>query len=412
MNPGTIVAQKVSRRFRVYPQRHVTLKEAIVRRRHLRPVEVWALRDVSFEVEPGESLGFMGRNGSGKTTLLRLLAGVFRATSGRLSIDGRVGSLLELGAGFHPDFTGRDNIYLSASIYGMRKKEVDRRFEEIVEFSELESFIDLPVRTYSAGMYMRLGFSIAVNVDADILLLDEVFAVGDEAFQRKCVDRILEFRRQGKTIAFVSHSGPALERMCDRALLLRQGLVEYDGETGEAIRRYQELLADEEDPAERAAGLQEWGTGEARVTDVRLEDAGGAVREDFMPGDQVTLRLKVENREAIDSPRLAIELRDVTGALLSRAERDLGELGWDRNGKEADVRFDIQRLPLVEGRFQFNVSLTDGARTRRYHSVEKAAEFSVAPQGEAQGFVLFEGEWSLEQDASSVRAPSGARDVS
>jgi ABC-type polysaccharide/polyol phosphate transport system ATPase subunit len=412
MQPGTIVAQNVSRRFRVYPQRHVTLKEAIVRRRHLRPVEVWALRDVSFGISPGESVGFMGRNGSGKTTLLRLLAGVFRPTNGRLAVAGRVGSLLELGAGFHHEFTGRDNIYLSASIYGLRKQEVERRFDSIVEFSELERFIDLPVRTYSAGMYMRLGFSIAVNVDADVLLLDEVFAVGDEAFQRKCIDRILEFKRQGKTIAFVSHSGAALERMCDRAVLLRQGLVAYDGETGEAIRRYQELLAGEEDPAERAAGLQEWGTGEARVSDVRLESAAGEVREDFMPGDHVVLRLRVHNREVVDPPKLAIELRDVTGALLSRAERDLGELGWDRDGQDADVRFDIQRLPLVEGRFQFNVALTDSARTRRYHSVEKAAEFSVIPQGEAHGFVLFEGDWSLEQSAPAVRAPSGAPDAS
>jgi ABC-2 type transport system ATP-binding protein len=407
MKSGTIVAENVSRRFRVYPQRHVTLKEAIVRRRNLRPLEVWALRDVSFRIDPGESVGFMGRNGSGKTTLLRLLAGVFRPTSGRLAVAGRVGSLLELGAGFHADFTGRDNVYLSASIYGLRKQEVDRRFDEIVAFSELERFIDLPVRTYSAGMYMRLGFSIAVNVDAEILLLDEVFAVGDEAFQRKCVDRILEFRRGGKTIAFVSHSGAALERMCDRALLLREGLVEYDGETSEAIRRYQEFLADEEDPAERAAGLQEWGTGEAKLADVRLENAAGVACDAFLPGDHVALRLRIHSREAIDPPRLAIELRDVTGALLSRAERDLGELGWGKDEEHADVRFDIQRLPLVEGRFQFNISLSDGARTRRYHSVEKAAEFSVAPQGEARGFVLFEGEWSLERGAPVVEAGGG-----
>ena len=412
MPPGNIVAENVTRRFRVYPQRHVTLKEAIVRRRHLRPVEVWALRDVSFEIEPGESVGFMGRNGSGKTTLLRVVAGVFRPTTGRLAVEGRVGSLLELGAGFHHDFTGRDNIYLSASIYGIRKHEIDRRFEEIVEFSELGRFIDLPVRTYSAGMYMRLGFSIAVNVDADILLLDEVFAVGDEAFQRKCVDRILEFKRQGKTIAFVSHSGPAVERMCDRALLLSQGVVEYDGETGEAIRRYQELLAGEEDPAERAAGLREWGTGEARVTDVRLEGADGEVRDAFMPGDSVALRMNVQSSAAIDPPQLAIELRDLTGALLSREERNLGELGWSPDLENTQVSFEIQQLPLVEGRFQFNLALLDALHVRRYHSVERAAEFSLIPQGQAHGFVLLEGEWSLAEASQAVRAPSAAPDAS
>ena len=318
MNPGTVLAENVSRRFRVYPQRHVTLKEAIVRRRHLRPVDVWALKDVSFRIEPGESVGFMGRNGSGKTTLLRLIAGVFRPTSGRLAVTGQIGSLLELGAGFHQDFTGRDNIYLSASIYGLKKDEVDRRFDEIVEFSELERFIDLPIRTYSAGMHMRLGFSIAVNVDAEILLLDEVFAVGDEAFQRKCIDRILAFREQGKTIAFVSHSAAALERMCDRALLLSHGEILFDGETGEAIRRYQQLLAGEENPAERAAGLREWGSGEAKVTDVRLVGADGEPREVFAAGDPLVLHIGVEAYEDVPPAALAVELRDAAGVAARR----------------------------------------------------------------------------------------------
>ena len=405
MEHGTIVAENVSRRFRVYPQRHVTLKEAIVRRRQLRPVDVWALRDVSFEIGAGESVGFMGRNGSGKTTLLRVLAGVFRPSSGTLAVAGRVGSLLELGAGFHHDFTGRDNIYLSASIYGIRKHEINRRFEEIVEFSELGRFIDLPVRTYSAGMYMRLGFSIAVNVNADLLLLDEVFAVGDEAFQRKCVDRILEFKRQGKTIAFVSHSGPAIERMCDRAMLLREGVVEYDGETGEAIRRYQELLASEEDPAERAAGLREWGSGEAHVSNVRVETPDGEARDQFLPGAHLVLRMDVSARTGIDAPLVALELRDVTGGLLSRAEQSLDALGWSAGASGREVRFEVPRLPLVEGRFQIGVSLMDPERSRRYHTIEKAAEFTVIPVGEAHGFMLLEGEWSLGQ---ASRASSGA----
>jgi ABC-type polysaccharide/polyol phosphate transport system ATPase subunit len=399
MEAGSILAENVSRRFKVYPQRHVTLKEAIVRRRHLRPVIVDALKDVSFRIGPGESVGFMGRNGSGKTTLLRLVAGVFRPSSGRMSVAGRVGSLLELGAGFHPDFTGRENIYLSASIYGLKRREVDRRLDEIIAFSELERFIDLPIRTYSAGMHMRLGFSVAVNIDAEVLLLDEVFAVGDEAFQRKCISRILEFKERGRTIAFVSHSGAALERMCDRAILLREGVLEYDGETSEAIRRYQEQLAGEEDPAERAAGLREWGSGEVRVTGVYLEGIDGAPRDDFAAGDTLLLRIAVEAREAVAPPNLAVELRDVSGGLLASSERSLAELGWD-GADRTEVRFEVDRLPLVEGRFQFNLALADPPHGRRYHTIEKAAEFAVLPDGGARGVFMLEGDWSLAESLS------------
>jgi ABC-type polysaccharide/polyol phosphate transport system ATPase subunit len=395
MEPGTIVAENISRHFKVYPQRHVTLKEAIVRRRHLRPVVVWAVRDVSVRIEPGESVGFMGRNGSGKTTLLRLFAGVFRPSSGRLAVSGRVGSLLELGAGFHPDFTGRENIYLSASIYGLRRHEVDRRLDEIIAFSELERFIDLPIRTYSAGMHMRLGFSIATNVDADVLLLDEVFAVGDEAFQRKCVERVLGFKRQGKTIAFVSHSGAALERMCDRALLLRQGVVEYDGQTSEAIRRYQELLAGEEAPAERDAGLEEWGTGEARVTSAALEGADGQQRDHFVSGDPLVLKLDVEAPSDIDELRVTLEFRDTGGALLGTATKDLDAPGL--------IQYELARLPLVDGRVQVSVDLT-GAGGTRYHRIERAVEFVVAPDGDERGLFRLDGEWRAEQTRAEVQA--------
>src|SRR5918992_37464 len=395
MNAGTIVAENVSRRFRVYPQRHVTLKEAIVRRSHLRPVEVWALRDVSLRIEPGEAVGFMGRNGSGKTTLLRLFAGVFRPSSGRLAVSGRVGSLLELGAGFHPDFTGRENIYLSASIYGLRRHEVDRRLDEIIAFSELERFIDLPIRTYSAGMHMRLGFSIATNVDADVLLLDEVFAVGDEAFQRKCTERVLGFKRQGKTIAFVSHSGAALERMCERALLLRQGVVQYDGGTSEAIRRYQEQLAGEEAPAEREAGLEEWGTGKARGTNVALEGADGKHRDHFVSGDSLVLKLDVEAPTEIDVLRVTLEFRDTAGTLLGTAGKDLDAPGL--------LRYDLPRLPLVDGRVQVSVDVT-GAGGTRYHRIERAAEFVVAPDGEDRGWFKLDGEWSFDEARAELQA--------
>ncbi len=225
MRAGAVVASGVSRRFLVYPQRHVTLKEAIVRR-NLRRTEIWALRDVSFEIEPGEAVGVIGRNGSGKTTLLRMIASIFGPTTGQLETGGTVASLLELGAGFHPDFTGRENVYMNGSIHGLKRRYIDERMEEIVSFAELESFIDVPVRTYSAGMYMRLGFSIAAHLDPDVLLLDEVFAVGDEAFQRKCIGKVLDLKERGRTILFVSHSAPAVERLCERALLLKAGMIE------------------------------------------------------------------------------------------------------------------------------------------------------------------------------------------
>ena len=182
--------------------------------------------------------------------------------------------------------------------------------------------------------------------------------------------------------------------MCDRAILLSQGFVEYDGQTGQAIRRYQALLADEEDPAERAAGLHEWGTGEARVVGVQLEGLDGQARDAFSAGDPLVLRIAVESFETIEPPVLAVELRDMSGALLGRSDQALGELGWDGTGR-IELRFEVERLPLVEGRFQLNLALTDKDRNHRYHTREKAAEFAVIPQGDTRGFFLFEGDWSV-----------------
>ncbi len=286
----------MGRRFRVNKHRNLTLKEAILRPEMRRTEEFWALRGVSFDAEPGESIGFVGRNGSGKTTLLRLIAGIFAPTTGQLEVGGTVGSLLELGAGFHPDFTGRENIFLSGSIYGLKRRYVRDRLEEIISFAELESFIDLPVRTYSSGMHMRLGFAIAVHVDADILLLDEVFAVGDEAFQRKCIGKILDFKERGGTVCFVSHSAPAVERLCERAILLAKGEVEYDGPASEAIARYHQSLALEENPEEVGAGLREWGSGEVRVGTVQLLGADGEPRVHFVSGEPVTIVLQLVGR--------------------------------------------------------------------------------------------------------------------
>jgi ABC-type polysaccharide/polyol phosphate transport system ATPase subunit len=398
VKPGAIVAAGVSRRFRVYPQRNVTLKEAIVRRRQLRREELWALRDVTLEVHPGEAVGVIGRNGSGKTTLLRLIAGIFKPTTGRLAVSGDVGSLLGLGAGFHPDFTGRENVYMNGAIHGLKRSYVRDRIDEIVGFAELEDFFDVPVRTYSSGMYMRLGFSVATHLDPDILLLDEVFAVGDEAFQRKCFGKILELRARGKTILFVSHAAPAVERVCERAVLLVEGRLVEDGPARDVIAQYQRILASEEAAAARHA----WGTGEAEVVGVRIEGGEGEERRQFVSGSPLVVRLRVKVAPGIAPPRVAVEFRDANGGLLGASEAMTQELGW-ADGTVREVSFEIPRLPLSDGLFRVSVSVGDPGSTRQYHRVDPAAEFTVFPDEDSRGWFRFEGEWSLVEAQDAAR---------
>jgi ABC-type polysaccharide/polyol phosphate transport system ATPase subunit len=402
MNPGAVRAEAVSRRFMLYPQSQVTLKEAVLRRRHLRRSEIWAVRDVSFAIERGEAVGVIGRNGSGKTTLLRLIAGIFGPSSGHLEVGGDVASLLELGAGFHPDFTGRENVFMNGAIHGLKRRYVEERMDEIVSFAELERFIDVPVRTYSAGMYMRLGFSVAAHLDPDILLLDEVFAVGDEAFQRKCMEKILDLKARGRTLLFVSHSAPAVERLCERAILLAEGRVLADAPVREAITEYQRMLAAEERPVERGAGLREWGTGEARVVDVRLEDGEGNECRQFLSGQSLVARLRIQVDERIPPPRVAIEFRDANGALLGMNDAEADTLGWDGAPGETEVVFTAPRLPLADGRFQISVALSRVDSTLQFHRLDPAVEFTVFPDEDQQGWFRFEGEWSVASSPTAL----------
>jgi len=404
MRPGEIRVEGVSRRFTVNPARGLTLKDAVVRRRHLEPTEIWALRDVSFAVEPGAALGLVGRNGSGKSTLLSLVAGIIKPTSGRIAVEGTVGSLLELGAGFHPDFSGRENVLLTGSVYGLPKRYILEEMDEIVAFAELERFIDLPVRTYSSGMYMRLGFAIATHLNAQVLLLDEVFAVGDEAFQRKCFGKIFEFKSRGGTIVFVSHDASAVERLCERAVLLREGRVEADGATHDVMRRYHALLAADEDPAERRAGLREWGSGEIRVTEVRLEDAEGEERRQYLSGEPIVVRLSLQSVGREPPPQVSIELRDENGGLLGAAALDVAELGWGEESGGRTLRFDMDRPPLADGRFALGVAVSDKRGSRLYHRIDRAAEFLVYPDEEVRGAIRFDGRWSLVDSPARVES--------
>jgi lipopolysaccharide transport system ATP-binding protein len=239
-----ITFNQVDMCFRMHREKVTTLKEAVLsqfRRRDRSADELWALRDITFSVRDGESVGLIGHNGSGKSTLLKLAAGVLKPTHGQVAVGGRVSPMIELGAGFDAELTGRDNVFLNGVLMGHSRREMARRFDRIVEFSELGDFIDMPVKNYSSGMYARLGFAIAADVDPEILIIDEVLAVGDERFQAKCMERIRAIRRGGCTIFYVSHSISSVADLCDRMLVLHHGRLVHDGDPGRAIERYREL---------------------------------------------------------------------------------------------------------------------------------------------------------------------------
>jgi lipopolysaccharide transport system ATP-binding protein len=229
----------VSKRFKIYHGRMYSLKERLLYWGQQKSEDFWAVKDIRLSIPRGSTVGLIGRNGSGKSTLLKLISRILYPTTGQITVNGKMSTLLELGAGFHPDFTGRENIYLNASILGFSKKDIDHKLEEIIDFSELRDFIDSPVRNYSSGMYMRLGFSVAIHVNPDILLIDEILAVGDYEFQQKCMSRILQFKAEGKTIIFVSHSSDQVKKLCDIAVWLENGLIKQQGSVGKVIDLYE-----------------------------------------------------------------------------------------------------------------------------------------------------------------------------
>lgn len=235
---NSIEVSDVSKKFKVYYDKGNSLKERIIFWKRGRYEERWVLKNISFQIKKGEAIGLIGENGCGKSTMLKLLTRIMYPTQGKIEINGRVSSLLELGAGFHPDMSGRENIYMNASIFGLTKKEIDRRMDEIISFSELEAFLDNPIRTYSSGMYMRLAFSVAINVDADVLLIDEILGVGDMNFQKKCFDKLQEIKNKGTTIVIVSHSMDQIEQICERCLWIKDGIICEEGPSGIVNQKY------------------------------------------------------------------------------------------------------------------------------------------------------------------------------
>jgi lipopolysaccharide transport system ATP-binding protein len=341
--------------------------------------EFWALSDVSFGVRQGETVGIVGRNGAGKSTLLKILSRITEPTKGRVRLKGRVASLLEVGTGFHPELTGRENVYLNGAILGMSRVEIRRKFDEIVAFAEVERFLDTPVKRYSSGMYVRLAFAVAAHLEPEILVVDEVLAVGDAQFQKKCLGKMGDVSREGRTVLFVSHSMPAVAALCSRAVLLRAGRVVMDGEARAVTGAYLENASETAGAVASVADHPRTGTGKGRFTSLEIEalDRDGAEATAAVTGCDLVLRTVVECREEFADANVGIEIWDTNGTRVIDANLAMtGEFLSLRRGQSALVEFRLRDLLLRPGEYFVTLWLGRASIESMDH-VEAVRRFSV-----------------------------------
>ena len=382
MDKDVVISVKnVSKNFKVYFDKGTLLKERILfwKRNHYEKRQV--LNNISFDIKKGQTVGLIGRNGSGKSTMLKMLTGIYYPNGGSIETKGRISSLIELGAGFHPDMSGRDNIYTNASIFGLSRKEIDARLNDIIEFSELEKFIDNPVRTYSSGMYMRLAFSVAINVDADILLIDEILAVGDTNFQHKCFKKLNDLKTKGITIVLVTHDSGTIQSFCDRAIWIENGQVQYDGDSSTAIDLYLEYMSNESKlkllDAEDKARLKKMNSNKNNVENDQSQNHFGSCMNQITRAYMIDKNGKETWIHETNSPcKLVIEFnikedneykyvfgmgfltRDGKYIYGTNTQIDKIDIPY-KKGTNGKVIFDIESLPLLKGEYSVNVSIVD-----------------------------------------------------
>ncbi|HVT44839.1 MAG TPA: ABC transporter ATP-binding protein [Thermoanaerobaculia bacterium] len=417
MSNAALSLRNVSKSYRLFGRRSQfqTLKSALLKR-DLRPppeASIPALRNVSFDVERGEAFGIIGRNGSGKSTLLKIISGILKPTSGTLVVDGRVSALIELGAGFHPEISGRENVYINGIMLGLTRREIDKRFDQIAEFSGIRELLDQPVKTYSSGMYVRLGFAVAVHVDPDILLIDEVLSVGDEEFSQKCVARIQELKYRGVTMLVVTHQLDLVRALCDRALWLDHGVVERVGEPIRVVDAYLQRVAGEpgqpEDESDEATGetdggeeednelLEEerWGSGEVLLARVLLYDRSGHELVALGPGSDVEIEMEVKVREAQTDFVFGIGIYHADGTCVYGTNTDLEGFLPERLENDARVRFVIPSLDLVAGSYRIDAAVhTRNGRAFDYR--RGVIRFVVGSRIHDIGVYRPKHEWSFE----------------
>jgi ABC-2 type transport system ATP-binding protein len=384
-----IEIDSVTKVFKLYKEQAKSFKERLIHIGRNPHTTFKALDDVSFDVPAGSTVGLLGHNGSGKSTLLKCVTGTLRPTSGEITVRGRMAALLELGAGFHPDLTGRENVYLNASILGFSRSEIDRIFDDIVEFAELETFIDNQVKHYSSGMYARLGFAVAVNVDPEVLLVDEVLSVGDEAFQRKCLDRIKQFQRDGRTILLVTHAPDLVRQICDEVAVLDQGDLVTFGEPADAVRIFRETLAarGQSIPEELARAPHAAVKG-LKITDVRLRHPRPLPY--LHTGEPLSIVVDVDTDQPFDDVVISLNVHDQNGVFVHGTNTVILDAPVGTVSGSTEFRFDIAEVHLLDGSYD----VTIGAHTLDggilYDQREQAGHFDVQSGTFAEGVAAFD----------------------
>jgi len=403
---AAIEVRHVSKRFRLYHEHYSSLKERMIHLGRIPYEDFVALDDIDIAIEEGTTVGILGHNGSGKSTLLKCVAGILQPNDGEIRLRGRIAALLELGAGFHPELTGRENIYLNASILGLSRRDIDKVFDEIVSFSELDKFIDMQVRHYSSGMYIRLGFAVAVNVDPDILLVDEVLSVGDEAFQRKCIERVARFQREGRTILFVTHAVDLVRRICDRALVLDHGRLVADAPPGEAVRTFRETLqhsgladptveaaeaepaADESERATIGRRMAAAATHRVQITSVNIEHPGALVgRQWLLPDEAMSIRVAYHANEPTDDLLFGIIIHDEEGNTIFGANTKIVEVPVPVADGDGEVTFDFEHVPLLDGTYLVTLAIQSTDEGTVHDWRDQQYQFEVMNPARTAGLV-------------------------
>ena len=405
MSETVIDVRNVKKMFRVYRDRGNTLKDRILfagRRKH---EEHWVLNGISFQVKKGEAVGLVGENGCGKSTTLKMLTRILYPDEGTIEVKGRVSSLIELGAGFHPDLSGRENIYTNASIFGLSRKEIDSRLEEIIAFSELEKFIDDPVRTYSSGMYMRLAFAVAINVDADVLLIDEILAVGDAAFQAKCFRKLREIKGRGTTIVIVSHSLSQIEQICERSIWIDEGLIRMEGSPRDVHPFYMEWMSkknrgsDESDLGETETDenghLVRWGSGEARMTEIKVTDSEGQERTEFSPFESFTVHIDYTAKQVLTNAVVGLAIYRSDGALVYGSNTLIDTSSPVTLKEQGSIELKIDSLPVSNGNYSMDLALhrPDGFN---YDFKRDVCRMRIADKAQTPGEIALPHRWEID----------------